>query len=70
MPNMAAKMLLQEMEGLRRELDRILEANPELLGSQQVYALSARLDNLITCYMRFMAKSPDKTLVITEHQAP
>lgn len=70
MSSTSAQILLQEMEGLRQELDRILEANPELLGSQQVYALSARLDNLITCYMRFMAESPDKNLVANEEQAP
>ncbi|NLW17387.1 MAG: aspartyl-phosphate phosphatase Spo0E family protein [Firmicutes bacterium] len=54
--------LLQQIEALRRELDEILQQSPELLGSQQVYALSSRLDILIATYMRSKAQpnSPKK----------
>lgn len=62
MPNLTCsseQMLLQEMEALRQELDQILQENPELLGSQRVYALSARLDTLIACYMQFTSQKAD-----------
>lgn len=57
MPNLiftSEQKLLQEMEALRQELDQVLQENPELLGSPQVYALSARLDTLIACYMQLV----------------
>jgi hypothetical protein len=47
------KAILEEMEKLRQELRHILEAHPELLDSPRVYALSTRLDVLISRYMRY-----------------
>ncbi len=48
--------LLQQMEALRQELDHMLKEHPELLGSQQVYELSSRLDALIARYMQAKAQ--------------
>jgi hypothetical protein len=48
--------LLHEIESLRQELDQIVQERPELLGSQRVYALSARLDALIASYMKLVAQ--------------
>lgn len=46
--------LLNEIEVLRSELHRLLEAEDasQQLGSAKIWALSTRLDLLITRYMR------------------
>lgn len=43
--------LVEEMEQLRQELCRLLNSRPDMLASPKVFALSTRLDLLITRYM-------------------
>ncbi len=53
------RVLRGEIEALRKKLDRMVERAPELLNSPETYALSARLDQLITRYMKLKGENPN-----------